>query len=85
MPRTARRDKLLSEWKEQLLPAPESTTVPYVVIENAPEEATQSPSGDVSVTLKAQCFLDGKKRPVGYSTTVSPTLAFMLREKDLIE
>lgn len=80
MPRTARRDKLLSEWKEQLPPSPESVPAPKAVIEKLPVE-----SGDVSVTLKAQCFLDGKKRPVGYSTTVSPVLALMLREKGLIE
>lgn len=78
MARTAKRDKLLEEWSEGL-----SKPVTGSADEMPANDVLQA-SGEVFVTLVAECFMYGKKRPVGYSCSVPARIADLLRYKGLI-
>lgn len=78
MARTAKRDKLLEEWSEGLAKPVTGSA------DEMPAKDVLQASGEVFVTLVAECFMYGKKRPVGYSCSVPARIADLLRYKGLI-
>jgi hypothetical protein len=78
MARTAKRDKLLEEWSEGL-----AKPVTGLADEMPAKDVLQAPD-EVFVTLVAECFMFGKKRPVGYSCSVPARISDLLRYKGLI-
>lgn len=78
MARTAKRDKLLEEWSEGLYKPVTGSA------DEMPAKDVLRASDEVFVTLVAECFMFGKKRPVGYSCSVPARIADLLRYKGLI-
>jgi len=78
MARTAKRDKLLEEWSEGLAKPVTGSA------DEMPDKDVLQASDEVFVTLVAECFMYGKKRPVGYSCSVPARIADLLRYKGLI-
>jgi hypothetical protein len=78
MARTAKRDKLLEEWSEGLAKPVTGSA------DEMPAKDVLQATDEVFVTLVAECFMFGKKRPVGYSCSVPARIADLLRYKGLI-
>ena len=83
MARTAKRDKLLEEWQRRIAPAVTEAAPEVPADEIARQGVCEAPD-EVFVTLVAECFMYGKKRPVGYSCSVPARIADLLRYKGLI-